>query len=221
MSEMGSSDWAVTIFVLVALAFYCFFLGDHLVQFTERLDFGKKRHLYRKWGVEGDILQPDSRAGFTALTIMFSLGAAIMISLALLIDSTEAVLTAENLDNRTITALVALYAFVLGLTMRNQRVINIRSKIKRLEGLGEAFHQRFGRSDLLATYESLRFAPAIFWDEYANLPHDQITETTNQKYRDMAASFRHTETIGHNRVLMVVASLMLVLTAALLLAEIL
>ena len=42
---------------------------------------------------------------------------------------------------------------------------------------------------MLSVYESLRHAPQLFWDEYADLTDDKVNEETNSKYREIAAPF--------------------------------
>ncbi|MXZ90164.1 MAG: hypothetical protein F4W95_00580 [Chloroflexi bacterium] len=62
-------------------------------------------------------------------------------------------------------------------------------KRQALDDLRPTYRQRFTPSELLSMYECLRAAPPLFWREYQNLPDVQVTEATNQKFRERAAPY--------------------------------
>ena len=221
MSEVTSSDWAVTVLGLGVVALYCFFLGYYLVQLIERMDLEKKRKLYRKWAVEKDIFGPQSEWVLAFLFASHVLGASMFIFIVISAESIEMTIAASNFDHKMIIGMVSFYAFFAGLILKNQSVTNVRMKVNLLEGLAEVYHKRFSVPELLSMYESLRWAPPNFWEEYSNLPHHNITQKTNQEYREWAASFRHTETSNYSRALMTVTILIFLLTAAILVVELL
>ena len=114
-----------------------------------------------------------------------------------------------------------MYAALIGLTVRSERIKNIADKTKTLNNLKEVFHQKFSVSELLSMYEALRPAPPLFWEEYANLPDEQVTQETNRIYRERAAPYGHSQASKYNRTVIVVAVLTLLLTAILVAKELL
>lgn len=58
-----------------------------------------------------------------------------------------------------------------------------------IAGLRSTFRKRFPRSELLSMYECLKSAPDVFWQDYKKLPDVQISETTNNKFRERTAPY--------------------------------
>ena len=54
-------------------------------------------------------------------------------------------------------------------------------------------------------YECLYDAPREFWEEYADLPDDDVNYATNQKYRERAAPYHNRASSGVQRVALLVA----------------
>lgn len=221
MSEANYPDWMFIVFVLALMAGYCYLLGHYLAQAIERLDFHSRRPSYRKWGVEQDVFWPASLLWFIGIGIVFGLIAPLTVLVALLIEIPEIGLPGIDNDPRMFTILIAVYALVLGFSVKAQAIDKIREKIKKLEDLGEVFGQRFSVLELLSMYESLRFAPQVFWEEYSKLPDAQINEEMNRKYRELAAPYLYAQSSRHSRIVITVAIGTLALTAILVVIEVL
>ena len=219
MSDLNYSDWVFIAFILGLMAVYCYSLGHYLVQAIVRLDFRRRPPSYRKWGVERDIFWPTSLQWFVGLGIVLCLFTAFSILSALLIEIPEIGLPGIDNDPKMFTIAIAIYAFLLGFSVKAQTIINIREKIKKLEDLGEVFDQRFGVVELLSMYESLRFAPQMFWEEYSKLPDAAINEESNRKYRELAAPYLYAQSTKHSRIVITVAIGTLALTAILVVIE--
>ena len=220
MSDLNYSDWAIIAFILGLMVVYCFFFGHYLVQAIVRLDFRKRLPSYRKWDVERDVFWPMSPQWFVGLGIVNCLFTSIIILVALLIEIPRIGLPGIDNDPKMFTIAIAFYAFFLGFSAKAQSIINIWEKIKKLEDLREVFGQRFGVVELLSMYESLRFAPQMFWEEYSKLPDEDINEETNRKYRELAAPYRYAQSSKHSRTVITVATGTLALTAVLVVIEV-
>ena len=137
------------------------------------------------------------------------LGLLAFISTASLIEE-----TLPGMDQLYYTASIALYGFFIGITVESERISKITEMPRKLDDLGEAFHQRFPVSELLSMYESLRSAPPLFWEEYAGLTDDEISEEANRSFRRRARPYRNIQSGRYNRIIIAVAVLTLLLTAA-------
>lgn len=215
MTEVGWSQWAVVIFFFGIMCVYAFSLARALFQVLLRLSKKTDRSLYRKWGVEQDLFWPCPKILFMGWCILLVFGATFSFAVAL--SSTLLLTDASRVggDQFYSTFTFFFLGFILGAAIESQRFEDVRRKIKRLEGLREAFHDRFSVSELLSVYESLQHSPPIFWEEYAQIPDEEINEETNRKFRERAVPYRYSQSSKHNRILMIVAVLTLLVGAML------
>ena len=86
------------------------------------------------------------------------------------------------------------------------------SKRQALEALPKPFHDRFSVSEILSMYECLRAAPAIFWEEYVNLPDWQVSKSTNREFRERVAPYVVNQGEKHQRNILLLTVLIIVLT---------
>lgn len=105
---------------------------------------------------------------------------------------------------------VAVIVFVIGFVKEFTRTENIRTKIDRLDNLSPRFHQFFTKSELLSMYETLKFAPSTFWDEYSSLEKWEINENTNRKFREMAAPYQYSDTRSIARAALIISTVALI-----------
>ncbi len=218
MTEAGWSHWAFVIFLFGLMSVYAFLLARTVFQAVLRLSKKTNRSLYRKWGVEEDLFWPNSRAGFIGLGILVVVGAALTFLAALF--STLLITDSSRVGGDQVydTFNFFFIGFILGAAIESQRFQDIQRKIKKLDGLREVFHDRFSVSELLSVYESLRHAPPLFWEEYTQLPDEEVDEETNRKYRERAIPYRYSQSSRHNNILIgvTVLTLLVAVLAALL-----
>ncbi|MDE2899544.1 MAG: hypothetical protein OXN15_00740 [Chloroflexota bacterium] len=204
MTDASNSEWVVVIFYFGLMCVYSFGLGLLTIQALLRLKSRDNRLSYQKWGVDKELFQPNS---VTSL-IVFGISAIVITILAFYTTylSTEVILegVTTNADRLAYTLFFAGSAFIGGLYWEARRVKQITDKIKTLDDLREVFHQRLSPSELLSVYEALSPAPSLFWDEYAGLPADQVSEETNRSFRERAAPYGLSRAIRYNRIAIVV-----------------
>ena len=214
MAEIGFGSWAIVIVVFGLLVFYSFMFGTNAVQIVFRLRSKDRRESYEKWGVVSDLFRPVSDSRFAAWCVGVAGGTALLGIMAFL--STD-LLIEETLPGKEqiyYTAMIALYGFFVGFTVESERIAKITEMPRKLDDLGEAFHRRFPVSELLSMYESLRPAPPLFWEEYAGLTNEDISEETNRSFRRRALPYSNIQSGRYNRTIIVVAVLTLLLTGA-------
>ena len=215
MTEVGWSHWAVVIFFFGLMCGYAFLLARIVFQVALRLSKKIDRSLYRKWGVEEDLYWPPSSTWFIGWGVLVFVSAAFTFVLALF--STVLVTDASRVGGDQIYDTLNFFfiGFILGGAFEWQRFENIQRKVKRLDGLRQVFHDRFSVSELLSVHESLQHSPPLFWEEYTQLPDDEIDEETNRKYRERAVPYRYSQSSRHNRIIIVVTVLTLIVGAIL------
>ena len=171
-------------------------------------------------GCRDSIYWPTSLLWFVGLGIVYCLFTPLIILAAILIEIPETGLPGVDNDPKMFTIVIAIYAFLFGCSVKAQTIINVRKKIKKLEDLGEVFRQRFSVLELLSMYESLRFAPQLYWEEYSKLPDAAVNEETNRKYRELASPYLYAQSSKHSRIVITVAIATLALTAILVILEV-
>ena len=213
MTEVGWSHWVFVIFLFGLMCIYAFLLARTVFQAALRMSKKTNRSLYRKWGVEEDLFWPHSGAGFIGLGILLVFGAVLTFIAALF--STLLITDASRVGEDQVydTFNFFFIGFILGIVIEWQRFEKIHRKVKSLDGLREVFHDRFRASELLSVYENLRHSPPLFWKEYAQLPDEEVNEETNRKYRERAVPYGYSQSIKHNRIIIVVGALTLIVAA--------
>ena len=215
MTEVDLSHWAVVTFFFGLMCGYAFLLARIVFQVALRLSKRIDRSLYRKWGLEEDLYWPLSGAWFIGWGVLVVLGAAFTFVFALF--STLLVTDASRVGGDQIYETFNFFfiGLILGATVEWQRFENIQRKVKKLDGLRQIFHDRFSVSELLSVYESLQHSPPLFWDEYTQLADDEVDEETNRKYRERSDPYRYSQSSRHNRIIIVVTILTLIVGAIL------
>lgn len=210
MANVDWSHWAVVIFFFGLMCVYAFLLARIAFQVVLRLSKKINRSLYRKWGVEEDLLWPHPRAWFIGWGIGVALGALFTFVIALF--STLLITEPSRVGGDQIYDTFSFFfmGFILGAAVEWRRFEDLQRKVKRLDGLRDVFHNRFKVSELLSVYESLQHSPPLFWEEYTDLPDEEVNEETNRKYRELAAPYRYNQSSRHNRITIVVGALTLV-----------
>ena len=82
------------------------------------------------------------------------------------------------------------------------------------------FRAKFSVAEIWSMYESLRHAPALFWEEYKNLPDVEVNESNNHRFRERVAPYSHIRTNTYNKIMAVAAVLTVALTMFLSLAAV-
>ena len=210
MTEVDLSRWAVVTVFFGLMCGHAFLFARTVFQVALRLSKRIDRSTYRKWGLEEDLYWPLSGEWFIGWAVLVVVGAAIFFVLAL--SSTLLVTDATRVggDQFYDTFNFFFIALILGASVEWQRFENIQRKVKKLDGLRQIFHDRFSVSELLSVYESLQHSPPLFWDEYTQLTDDEVDEETNRKFRERAVPYRFSQSSRHNRIIIVVTVLALI-----------
>ena len=209
MTEAVWSHWALVVFAFGMMSVYAFFFARTVFQVVLRLSKKTDRSLYREWGVEEDLFWPPSGAWFVGFCIGVFISAALTFALALF--STLLLTDASGIAGDQIydTFVFFYVGFILGIAFEWQRFKDAQQKVSRLDGLRKVFRDRFSVSELLSVYESLRYAPPLFWEEYTQLPDEEVNEETNRMYRERAVPYRYSQSSRHNRITIIVGVLTL------------
>ncbi len=221
MSDATYAEWAIVVFLFGFMCVYSFAFGVLVVQVALRLKNRGKDTSFHKWGAEKELLRPISLLWVVILGILVVIGTvfAFLMAFASTVLVTEA--TTSGFDRFQYTLIFAMYASLLGISVESERIKKITEMTRTLDNLRETFHQRFSASELLSMYEALRPAPQLFWEEYAGLPDEEVGYDTNRSYRERAAPYSHSQSSRHNRIIIAVAALTLLLTAILATKELL
>ena len=215
MTDASNTEWVIVIVIVLfgLLLVSSLVLGRLTMQVLVRLDSRGKGSSYRKWGVDIELFQPNSIVLLVGSGLFVIFSTIFTFVLAYLSTVLVSAGTTSRADQFHYTLLAALYAVAIGLMVEYWRVRRIVDKTRTLDDLRVVFHQRFSPSELLSMYEGLRSAPPLFWEEYADLPDDQVNQETNRSYRERATPYGHGRLIRDNRTVIVVAVLTLLLTA--------
>ena len=209
MSEVSWINWVFVIFAFGLMCANAFILGRVILQGWLRLSQRTNRSRFSKWGLEKDLFWGPQWKWLICWGIVIAVGAAYTFVLAL--ASTLLVTGDSGLGLGQVydTFSFFLIGLILGVAIEIQHLEDVQRKVKTFEGLREVFHSRFRPSDLLSVYESMKQAPPLFWEEYTQLPEEEVNEATNQKYRERAAPYRYNLAIRHNRMTILVGVLAL------------
>ena len=175
MTSNGELIWGVIVFSHLLMVLYCYLLGSHSLQLLSRKFDRKTREKYRRWKVDQDLFPPTSALSITAKIASLILLVTITVSLAagstyLLVESVQI-----SIDQTKTTLILAADAMFLGCLGGYSRFWSMNEKIKQLEALRMVFRAKFSVAEIWSMYESLRHAPALFWEEYKNLPDVEVS----------------------------------------------
>ena len=215
MGTINLTDWALMVLYFAFMVAYSYLLGEYVVQAMARISERHRISDYRKWGLEREIFHPASLWWFTAWGVVVVL----VLAFTFLLAAVSLSLLKEHLAfvqepvERTFG--IALLSFLLGLFRATLRFTTVKDKVQKLTNLHPAFHQRFSVAELLGMYEALRFAPDIFWEEYANLDETKISDDMNRRFRASAAPYQHGQLRLTNVVMVAITVLIFLLTGVL------
>ena len=213
MGDVGYFGWALAVFFYMLMAGNSWYAGIYTNQLLLRLGHGQSKASFQKWGVEDELLRHKSLKEFIVACILFLIFLLLTYFAALF----SAVLVTESSpfasNQLWFTLYVAVSAFSLGYSSEMTRTRNILLKVRKLDNLKDVFRQRFTPSEILSMYESLLPGPPIIWEEYANLPEEEIGHETNDKYRRLVEPYRHRQSTGHNRTMVVLTAIALLIAA--------
>ena len=210
MTEPDWARWAVVLFFFGLMCAFAFLLGSVAFQVVLRLSRRIDRSLYRKWGVEEDTYWPVPGAWFIGWVVLVIVSTPFTFLFAL--SSTLLMTDVSRLGGDQVYETFTFFfvGVILGVSIEWQRFENTRRKVERLDGLRQVFHDRFSLSELLSVYESLQHSPPLFWEEYTQLPDDDVDEETNRKFRERSIPYHYSQSSRHNRKIVVVTVLALI-----------
>ena len=93
--------------------------------------------------------------------------------------------------------LILSAALFSGLLWRMYRVDAVRLKARKLDGLPTYFRDRVGVSELVATYDSLAYAPDMFWEEFVGLPDFELSKDASRRFRELASHYRALKSLSY------------------------
>ena len=192
---------------------FSFVFGELATQVSLRLKSRGKCSSYQKWGVDKELFRPKSIVSLLGSGVAAAISSILAFYLAFLSTDLVTEATTSAIDRFQTTLVVAMYAVFIGFMVEYQRFKKIADMTKKLDDLKEPFHEKFPISELLSMYEELRPAPPLFWEEYAGLTDDQVSQQTNRIYRERAAPYGHSRSIRYNKIVIVVAALTLLVAA--------
>ena len=198
-------------------------LGAYLAEAGFRVVYRGRRKDLQRWGFEKEIYWPTSTVVFAVwgvvqvvvglVTSFFFLIIAYVIAERPSADSPFERADLFTGTHFEATLGIILFAVYAGVMWKIYRASNALEKVKALTQLPSIFQERFKDSEILSMYESLRDAPAWYWEEYISLPDDEVNEKTNQKYRRRAVPFRHNRSRPHNTFIVIGTIVLIVLAA--------
>ena len=213
MGDVGYIGWALAIFFYLLMAGSGWYAGIYTIQLYVHFGHRKSNASFRKWGVESELFRQRRLRGFVLSGVLVIVFLAFTFFSALF----SAVLVTETssftLNQVLFTLYVLVWAFTLGYFREMTRTADILQKVWRLDNLKDTFRQRFTASEILSMHESLLSGPPIIWEEYANLPDEAIGYETNDKYRKLVEPYRHRQFIGHNKTMVALTIVALLIAA--------
>ena len=213
MGDVGYLGWAFAVFFYVLMAGNSWYAGIYTNQVFLRLGHRQSRESFQKWGVEDELLRYKNLKGFivSGILILFFL----LFTFVAALFSAVLVTETSPFDSNQIlfTFYVFIWAFLLGYFAEMTRTGSILQKVRKLDNLKDVFHRCFTPSEILSMHESLLSGPPIIWEEYASLPEEEIGHETNDKYRRLVEPYRHRQSTGHNRTMVVLTTIALLIAA--------
>ena len=208
MNGNNVSDILGGAFIFLLMIFYWYSLGIYMFRSYAYTIKGRTA-TYQAWGVQIEPFAPTTITRSTLYLVGLFAGALFNSWLAffaatILVDS----------GRFELTFVFAFMSLVIGYTRERERIKAIETKIREITNLRSVFFEVYSRADLISLYESLRHAPRLFWEEYASLPDDRINESTNSKYREIAAPFHQNWARRTTVILIIVAVVGLVVSGA-------
>ncbi len=196
------AEWFVVSITFAATVMYSYFLGRYVVQVIFRLSRRDRMPIYRKWGVERDLLDPRPLWWFIAwgVIIVIVFGITFPFSAAIINDWKPQPIIGYDAWEIIITITISL--LTIGILVETEKITKHMNKVDKLEQLPPHFHKFFSITELLAMYENLQHAPPIFWEEYSKLDKRQISHDMNRRFRENAAPFRRKRIDLHNNVML-------------------
>ena len=214
MNDTDQTAWILAIFSFVFMWGCTYIVGKFAVQVYLRLTKRANAAKYVKWGKYEEIFRPDPLPEFVLWAVFFAVFAVPLFVASLF--STVPLTDADRIGASGIfyTVAVAIHALLMGSTLEIARFKVIEAKLNDIVGLKAVFHKQFSISELIATYEALYLAPRMFWEEYAELPEEDVTEDTSRQYRDLAAPYMYGRSRQDSKTAILIAVLSLVLAVA-------
>ena len=206
--------WTLTIVLFAIMVAYTFLLGRYFVDALVRVS-SKRKSSYRKWGVERDLFWPMPLVWFVLYGIVFVIGTVVTFLMAFASTTLMPGVSTVGTEQFWDTLVIASYGLTIGFVVEISKFSGIDRKVKDLDGLRDTFLECSSISDLLATYEALRPAPKLFWEEFTQLPDDDVGEDSNFRFRERAAPYRYTQSRQHNLTILTIAILTLAVSALL------
>ena len=213
MNDVSYIEWALAAFFYLLMAGNGWYVGVYSNQLLLRLSYRRSESSFKKWGVADDLLRHRNLKGFIVAGILI-LAFLSFTFFAALISSVLVTATSPFASDKILfTLYVVTWSFLFGYFREMTRTGDLLIKVKRLDGLKDLFHQRFTPSEILSMHEHLLSGPPIIWEEYANLPDEAIGHESNVKYRGLVEPYRHRQSVGHNRTMVVLTIIMLLIAA--------
>ena len=199
---MSGSDWTLFAFFTALAVSSCLVLGMGLVDFYIRFAWRNERSLFRRWGVEQDIISIESHWRFGLWLAILGAGSAYLAYIFIaLVGFVFGGIQDFTLKGEFFDRSVAILCMVLiaGGTWRAYRAGVSSEKARRLDQLPPYFIQTVGASELVATYDSLAQAPDLFWQEFSDLGDYEVTREASRRYRELASHYRALRSLNYIR----------------------
>lgn len=199
---MSVMDWLLFTFFTAFALFSTWVFGSALAEAAARWLLKGERPVYRRWGVEDEIFVIVSNWRFAVLFPIVVLGCAYMsylfvISVQFVFGESTTVDFQSDPFNRVVSIL--MMTLIVGLFWRMYKIDLARSKAARLERLPAYFQESLGIPGLVATYDSLVYAPRMFWDAFSELGNGELTFESSRRFQELGGQYRAIQGLSYVR----------------------
>ena len=201
----------VSAFLLLGFPFFAVSQGAIITRTITRIYFrvNGDEERFSKWGLDKEMYGPSSLKE----DILLSLGLAILLVLYggyiyfWLVAFEADINEWYNIDSGIVRAYFTLWGMLLwvAIVWNIWRLSGFFSKADALNDLSEEFGNSYTSLDILSLYDSLRFAPSIYWEKFAATPVDQLTSQLLEKYLGYAEPYQHHHFAFQNKAIIWVA----------------
>ena len=111
-----------------------------------------------------------------------------------------------DIDSQIVRGYFTLCGLVwyIGMMWNTLRLSGLYSKATALNRLPKEF-LCYTKLDILSLYDNLRFAPSIYWENFAAMPVNELTPQLLEKYAGYAKPYQHHHFANQNKMILLVA----------------
>ena len=123
---------------------------------------------------------------------------------------------ADSFDRSISILIMSLF---VGLFWRLYKIDLLKSKATRLDSLPTYFQETLGIPGLVATYDSLAYAPKMFWETFSKLGNGELTLEASKRFQELGAQYRAIQGLNYVRLGIAMGALAALIPVALFLFQ--